>query len=105
MNKVKKDVAFADYYANSMEGEADYVSDHDTEDDISSSDEEVLIDKRSKNLNNFYATSTRNNLNNTITQLPSDAKRVLVTIIQCKDLVKYIKKVRCISIHLYYYCS
>ncbi|CAM4984349.1 unnamed protein product [Rotaria socialis] len=105
MNKVKQDAVFADYYASSMEDEDDYVSDNDTEDDISFSDDEALIDKRIKNRNNFYATSTRNTLNNTITQLPSDAKRVLVTIIQCKDLVKYIKKVRRISTYLYYYCS
>ena len=92
MNKIRKDVAFGDNYIDPVEDEDDLISESEGEEIGDSFDDEELIDKQNKAFN-VSKISTRINPNNTIAQLPGDAKRVLTTIIYCKQLVKYIKKV------------
>jgi hypothetical protein len=93
-NKAKKDVAFGEYYVDLVEDEDDLISGSDSEEvNASDDDDEKLIDKRTKTINYTTATSSKKNATSTLSQLPSDAKRALVTIIHCKELVRYIKKV------------
>jgi hypothetical protein len=94
-NKAKTEVAFGDYYTAIDEDEDDQISEGGSEEDeaLRDDDDDKLIDKRTRTLNNTSTTTSRNNPTTTLAQLSSDAKRVLVTIIQCKDLVKYVKKV------------
>ncbi|CAF3765087.1 unnamed protein product [Rotaria sp. Silwood1] len=94
INKVKKDVAFGDYYTNSVEDEDDQIS--ESEEIEESCDDEQLIDIRTEVVSYVSKASSRNNPSTVLAQLAADAKRVLVTIIQCKELVKYIKKVNSI---------
>ncbi|CAF4461084.1 unnamed protein product, partial [Rotaria magnacalcarata] len=80
INKTKKSV-FADHYIECADDEDNYISSTDTEDDYSSGDDENLIEKGKKGINNFYRASIRNNNNVPVAQIPSDAKRVLITIV------------------------
>jgi hypothetical protein len=90
--KTKKDVAFGEYYLDIIDDEDDQMSENGSEED----DDDKLIDKRNRSINHTSAVPGRNTSTTTLAQLPSDAKRILVTIIHCKELVKYIKKVNSI---------
>ncbi|CAF3158582.1 unnamed protein product [Rotaria socialis] len=92
MNKVKNDVTFGDNYIDSAEDEDDQMSESESEEIEESFDDEELIDKQTKAFN-VSKISSSINPSATLSQLSADAKRVLVTIIHCKQLVKYIKKV------------
>jgi hypothetical protein len=92
--KAKKDVAFGEYHLDIIDDEDDQVSENDSEDngDVPD-DDDKLIDKRNRSVNYTSAAPGRNTATTTLSQLSSDAKRILVTIIHSKELVKYIKKV------------
>lgn len=92
--KAKKDVAFGESYLNVIE-EDDEISESENEEN-EDEDDEKLVDKRTRSINYSSTASTRNNPTTTLAQLPPDAKRILVTIIHCKELVRYIKKVNSI---------
>jgi hypothetical protein len=95
--KAKKDIAFGDFYLDILEDEDDQVSESGSEEDEDRyDDDEKLVDKRTRSINCSSAAPGRNNATTTLAQLPSDAKRILVTIIHCKELVRYIKKVNSI---------
>ena len=88
--KAKKEVAFGEYYLDIIEDEDDQVSESGSEGDEEqhTDDDLKLIDKRNRSINNTSTTSNRNNATATLAQLPPDAKRILVIIIHCKNLVK-----------------
>ncbi|CAF1110190.1 unnamed protein product [Adineta ricciae] len=93
-SKAKKDIAFGDLYVTIAEDEDDEISGCESEEASSDSDiDEKLLDKRTKNINYASSISNKNNATTTIAQLPSDAKRLLITIIHSKELVQYVKKV------------
>jgi hypothetical protein len=91
--KAKKDVAFGDYYLDVIEDEDDQICESGSEEDEDGHDDDKLIDKRNRSISYTAAAPGRTNATSTLAQLTSDAKRILVTIIHCKELVKYIKKV------------
>lgn len=93
INKTKKDVVFGDYYIEHDEDEDDESSDNETEEIEEFCEDEELIDKRTKAINYASTATGRTNPTTSLAQLSADAKRVLATIIQCKELVKHIKKV------------
>ncbi|CAF3719510.1 unnamed protein product [Adineta steineri] len=93
-SKAKKDVAFGDYYINPVDDEDDQISSGDSEEEnVPFDDDDVrLIDRLTRSVNQTTVAPSRNNATTTLAQLPSEAKRALVTIIHTKELVKYIKK-------------
>lgn len=99
MVKAKKDIAFGDIYLDIIEDDDDQISESESEVDEQECQDydEKLVDKRTRSINYSAAAPPRNNATATLAQLPSDAKRVLVTIIHCKELVRYIKKVKLIQ--------
>src|SRR5271163_2842354 len=84
--KAKKDVAFGEFYLDIIDDEDDQISENGSEedDDASDDDDDKLIDKRNRSINYTSAVPGRNAATTTLAQLPSDAKRILVTIIHCK---------------------
>ncbi len=102
-NKAKKGIAFGDYYLDPVEDEDDQISQSDSEEEEDVSfDDDKLIDKRTRSVNHTTTAPSRNNATNVLAQLPSEAKRALVTVIHSKELVKYIKKVNLLSRHYYF---
>jgi hypothetical protein len=101
--KAKKDVAFGDFYLDIVEDDDDQLSGSSSgeDEDECDDDEKLVVDKRTRSIN-YSSTTGRSNATTTLAQLPSDAKRILVTIIHCKELVRYIKKVN--SIQEYLFC-
>lgn len=93
INKAKMEVAFGDYYIDSVDYEDDEMSGGVSEETEESCDDEQPSEQKNKSFSYLSTTSSRINPNTTISQLSPDAKRVLLTIVQCKQLVQYIKKV------------
>jgi hypothetical protein len=95
--KAKKDIAFGDFYLDIIDDDDDQMSESESEVDEyqCDDDDKKLLDKRARAINSAAAPG-RNNATTTLAQLPADAKRILVTIIHCKELVQYIKKVNLI---------
>ena len=91
--KAKMDVAFGEYYLDVIDDEDDQISENDSEDDEEPIPEDKVIGKSNPSINYTSAVPGRNTATATLAQLPADAKRILVTIIHCKELVQYVKKV------------
>jgi hypothetical protein len=94
--RAKKDAAFGEYYLDIIDDEDDQISENGSEEDDDEphdDDDDKLVDKRNRSINYTSAVPSRNTATTTLAQLTSDAKRILVTIIHSKELVKYIKKV------------
>lgn len=94
--KAKVDVAFGEYYLDVIDDEDDQISENASEDEEEQIDVNQLIGKRNQSVNYTSTVPGRNNATATLAQLPIDAKRILVTIIHCKQLVQYVKKVNLI---------
>lgn len=98
---MKKKILFPGHFDEKSDDENDLVSDADTDGNQSddAAEEQINIEEKRP----ITATSTRQNRKDVvsiISQLPLEARRILVTIIDCKELVQYVKKV---SILLYDY--
>ena len=93
LNRANKDIAFNDYYIDSAEDEDDRISEDESEEAEESGNGEQLNDKRTTDFDHVSRISSGTNPNMTLAQLSSDTKRILVTIIQCREFVKHIKKV------------
>ena len=93
LNKANKDIAFNDYYIGSAEDEDDRISEDESEETEESGDDEQLNDKRTTHFNQVSRISIGTNPSMTLARISSDTKRILVTITQCKEPAKYIKKV------------
>ena len=91
--KAKMDIAFGEYYLDVIDDEDDQISENDSEKDEELIDDDKLIGKRNQSVNYTSAIPGRNNATATLAQLSADAKRILVTIIHCKELVQYVKTV------------
>jgi len=98
--KVKKHVLFPDYYNDKSEDEDDDNSDGDEEQGSDVIGEDQVSDKQETTTNTVAKRSASKNIISVIAQLPSDAKRILITIIECKELVTYVKKVISITCSL-----
>jgi hypothetical protein len=91
--KVKKDILFPDHFNANSDGEDEAGSDTDNEqnDDVVSDDQ--INNKQKISVKSTSTKSNKSNIISVIASIPTDAKRILITIIECKELVKYVKKV------------
>lgn len=94
MNKVNKQALFPDDFDDKSDDESDHECDTDSNQSEDSSEEQTNgTEKRSIAITSTSKRQTRKSIVTIISQLPLEARRILVTIIDCKELVKYVKKV------------
>ncbi|CAF4189949.1 unnamed protein product, partial [Rotaria sordida] len=86
-HKAKKDTVFGDYYIDSIDDDDDQITGSNSEEDDSSCNDDMLLDKRTISVSYTSTTPSRINASTILAQLSLVAKRVLVTIIQPKELV------------------
>jgi hypothetical protein len=91
--KIKKHVLFPDHFNENSDGEDETGSgtDDGQNDDVVGDDQ--INNKQKISVKSTSTKSNKSNIISIIAQTPSDAKRILITIVECKDLVKYMKKV------------
>ncbi|CAF1305990.1 unnamed protein product, partial [Didymodactylos carnosus] len=90
--KVKKHILFPDDFKENSYGEDEIGSgtDDETNDGVVADDQ--TNDKQKSSVKSTSTKSNKNKILSIIAQIPSDAKRILITIIECKELVQYVKK-------------
>ena len=92
--KAKKNLGFNDYDCHTDEDEDGQVRGSEEEEgDDYTNDEDEIREKKIRSVTYHSTTLDQNHGTITISQLPSDTKCVLITITECKDLVRYVKKV------------
>ncbi len=91
--KVKKQILFPDQFDENSDGEDKIGSGVDDGQNDSVNDHEQINDKQQISTRPSSAKSNKSKIISVIEQVPSDAKRVLIIIIRCKELVQYVKKV------------
>ncbi|CAF1056125.1 unnamed protein product [Rotaria sordida] len=84
----RKNTVFGDYYIDSIDDDDDQINGSDSEEDDSSCDDDKLLDKRTISVSYISTTPSRINVLTILAQLLLVSKRVLVTIIQYKELAK-----------------
>ncbi|CAF4528218.1 unnamed protein product [Rotaria socialis] len=93
-SKVKKHILFPDHFHDESEDEDDQDSKNENEQNDDGFDDDGVNDQQKACAKyNFITSNKKSNAVSFIAQLPTDVKRILVTIVQCKELVKYVKKI------------
>ncbi|CAF4987522.1 unnamed protein product [Rotaria magnacalcarata] len=93
-SKVKKHILFPDHFHDESEDEDDQDSNNENEQNDDGFDDDGVNDRQKACAKyNFIPSNKKSNAISFIAQLPTDVKRILVTIVQCKELVKYVKKI------------
>lgn len=91
--KVKKHILFPDQFNDNSDEEDGLDSGTDEGQNDSTNDREQIDDKYPMSMKPGSSKSNKSKITSIIEQMPSDAKRILVIIICCKELVQYVKKV------------
>ncbi|CAF1230016.1 unnamed protein product [Rotaria sordida] len=88
IDEAKKDTVFGDYYIDSIDDDDDQINGSNSEEDDSSCDDDKLLNKRTTSVSYTSTTPSPINVLTILAQLLLVSKRILVTIIQYKELVK-----------------
>ncbi|CAF4063000.1 unnamed protein product [Rotaria sordida] len=86
--QARKDTVFGDYYSDSIDDDDDQINGSNSEEDDSSCDDDKLLNKRTTSVSYTSTTPSPINVLTILAQLLLVSKRILVTIIQYKELVK-----------------
>ena len=97
MFKFKKHILFPDHFLDKSEEEDEDEDEEDSKSKNEQSENDSGNDETNHQTKSIKFSSTildeNSNIVSVISQLSAEAKRILVTIVQCKELVKYVKQV------------